>query len=336
MKIHYEALTTDWFDRAMSTGPNRTDWQPKHHLDLFRPWPEKYVTDYHQPFNPYAFAINACALDASCKKHGISKAMLDQIDYIDLAASIYTETIDDHDYVRNDFAFPMYWATMKKPFYGAFMNAYTAYGYMRLYEATENEKYLDKSVRLIRTIISKDASMRLSEKDSNGDLWLYEYVFTPQENEIEYLKQLGTEIQENGNMRFRVYNGHIGAIIALLKFRKLTGMSFVDESIEQAILTMSKNLSGQIFEAKYFSYSIEAALLPDYGQARAVHLAKHIAEATDDVSLKTTAQTFEEFYSKTIKECEKETYLAGRKAALDFYTPLKMQLTTKKEPQPSL
>ena len=323
MKIHYETLTNDWFDRAMSTGPNRTDWQPKHHLDLFRSWPEKYVTDYHQPFNPFAFAINACALDASSKKHGLSKAMRDQIDYLDLAASIYTETIEDHTYIRNDFAFPMYWATMKKPFYGAFMNAYTAYGYMRLYETTKDEKYLSKAFRLIRTITSKDITIKLSEEDSQGDLWLYEYVFTPQENEIEYLKKLGTEMQENGNMRFRVYNGHIGAIITLMKYRKLTGMSFVDKTIEQSLLTMSKNLRKQIFENKYFSYSIEAVALPDYGQARAVHLAKQIAAATDDEALKATARVFEEFYNTSIKDCEGDTYLTGRKAALEFYSPLK-------------
>lgn len=323
MKIHYDALTNDWFDRAMSTGPNGTDWQPKHHLDLFRAWPEKYVTDYHQPFNPFAFAINACALDASSKKHGISKAMRDQIEYLDLAASIYTETIDDHDYIRNDFEFPMYWATMKKPFYGAFMNAYTAYGYMRLYETTTNEKYLNKAFRLIRTITSKDIKTKLSEEDSQGDLWLYEYVFTPQENEIEYLKKLGTEMQANGKMRFRVYNGHIGAIIALMKYRKLTGQSFVDKTIEQSLLTMAKKLSNQIFENKYFSYSIEAVVLPDYGQTRAVHLAKQIAEATDNEALKATAKIFQDFYITSIKDHERDIYLAGRKSALVFYNPLK-------------
>ncbi|WP_439253959.1 D-glucuronyl C5-epimerase family protein [Pseudomonas monteilii] len=332
MNIHYEALTSDWFDRAMSTGPGKGDWQPKHYLDLFRPWPEKYVTDYHQPFNPFAFAINASALDASSKKHGISKTMLDQIDYLDLAASIYTETIGDHDYIRNDFAFPMYWATMKKPFYGAFMNAYTAYGYMRIYDATKNEKYLSKAFRLIRTIVSKDTTVKLSDKDSKGDFWLYEYVFIPQDNEIEYLKKLGTERQENGNMRFRVYNGHIGAIIALMKYRKLTGMSFTDHAIEQSLLTMSRNLNKQIFENKYFSYSIEAATLPDYGQARAVHLAKQIADATDSKELKATANFFEDFYNASIKNHEKEIYAAGRNAAREFYTPLKNNPTKAEEP----
>ncbi|WP_060492573.1 D-glucuronyl C5-epimerase family protein [Pseudomonas sp. NBRC 111140] len=334
MKIHYEALTSDWFDRAMSSGPNRGDWQPKHHLDLFRPWPEKYVSDYHQPFNPFAFAINACALDASSKKNGFSKTIHDQINYLDLAASIYTETIEDHDYIKNDFAFPMYWATMKKPFYGAFMNAYTAYGYMRLYEATKNEKYLNKSFRLIRTIISKDAKIKISGKDSKDDLWLYEYVFTPQDNEVEYLKKLGTEMQEDGKMRFRVYNGHIGAIIALMKFRKLTNMRFADHIIEQAILAMSKNLASQIFDNKYFSYSLEAVILPDYGQARAVHLAKCLAEATDDEKLKATASTFERFYSTFIKECERDTYLAGRDAARTFYGSLKNQAMNTEVPKP--
>ncbi|MCI1037339.1 D-glucuronyl C5-epimerase family protein [Pseudomonas putida] len=323
MKIHYEALTSDWFDRAMSTGPGKGDWQPKHHMDLFRPWPEKYIVDYHQPFNPFAFAINACALYATSNKHGISKTILDQIDYLDLAASIYTEAIDDYDYIRNDFAFPMYWATMEKPFYGAFMNAYTAYGYMRLYEATTDKKHLNKAFRLLRTIISKDTAIKLSEKDSKGDFWLYEYVFTPQDSEIEYLKTLGTEKQEDGRMRFRVYNGHIGATIALMKYRKLTGMSFADEAIEQSLLTMSKNLNNQIFENRYFSYSIEAATLPDYGQARAVHLAKQIAVATDSETLKATANNFEAFYNMSIKEHEKEIYSAGRLAARELYTPRK-------------
>lgn len=323
MKIHYETLTQDWFDKALSTGPHKSGWIPKHHLDLFRPWPEKYVNHYHQPFNPFAFAINACALATSCKTHGALKTILDQIDYLDLAASSYTETIGNHTYIRNDFDFPMYWATMKKPFYGAFMNAYTAYGYIKLHEATGDDKYFNKALKLITTLTSKDAQIQLSNRDSDGDFWLYEYVFTPQDTELNYLKDIGTEIQEDGRMRFRVFNGHIAAIFALMKFRKHTSMSFVDEAIEQSILTMSKNLNLQLFKQKYFSYSIEAAVLPDYGQKRAVHLAKHLAEATDDKTLKLTHEAFDTFYNESLKTCEQEIYQAGRKSALDLYTPLK-------------
>ncbi|MDD1960966.1 MAG: D-glucuronyl C5-epimerase family protein [Pseudomonas capeferrum] len=323
MHINYEALTTDWFDRAMGTGPQGGKWKPKHHLDLYRPWPEQYVADFNQPFNPFAFAINACALASTCKVQGPSKVILDQIDYLDLAASIYTDTLGNHNYIRNDFSFPMYWATMKRPFYGAFMNAYTAYGYMRIFEATHDEKHLNKALKLISTITSNDTKLKLSEKDSRGDLWLYEYVFTPLETDAEHFKKLGTETQPDGTMRFRIYNGHIGALIALLKFRKLTNMGFVDETIEQALLTMSKNLGSQLLDNQFFSYSIEAPQLPDYGQARAVHLAKQLSEATDDEQLKLTYQAFDKFYRESIKDREKEVYAAGRATARELYSPLK-------------
>lgn len=124
-------------------------------------------------------------------------------------------------------------------------------------------------------------------------------------------------------MRFRIYNGHIGALIALLKFRKLTNMGFVDETIEQALLTMSKNLGSQLLDNQFFSYSIEAPQLPDYGQARAVHLAKQLSEATDDEQLKLTYQAFDKFYRESIKDREKEVYTAGRATARELYSPLK-------------
>lgn len=323
MKINYDTLTTEWFDRAMSTGPINSNWKPKHYLDLFREWPEKYIKNYNQPFNPFAFAINSSALASSCKKDGDTKAIIDQASFLDFAASLYTEEIEGHLYIQNNFSFSIYWATMEKPFYGAFMNAYTAYGYLKLYEATSNAKYLVKAEKLVKTITSQDAKIKLASTDSNGDFWLNEYVFTPTPSELSYLQKLGTELHEDGSMRFRIYNGNISAIIGLMKFRKTTGLSFVDQTIEKSCSTMSKLLHKQVFNNKYFSYSIEAEIMPDYGQLRAVNLAKFLAEATNDDSLKSTYKSFDKLFNESIKDSVQEIYAKGSTDAALAYRPLK-------------
>ncbi|MFV3288161.1 D-glucuronyl C5-epimerase family protein [Pseudomonas sp. NY11955] len=323
MKIDYDTLTTEWFDRAMSTGPINPTWKPKHYLDLFREWPEKYIKNYNQPFNPFAFAINSSALASSSKKHEDLKAIMAQASFLDLAASLYTEEIEGHAYIRNDFSFSIYWATMEKPFYGAFMNAYTAYGYLKLYEATNNAKYLSKAEKLVKTITSKDCKIKLSSTDSNDDFWLNEYVFIPTPSEVDYLQKLGTELHDDGYMRFRIYNGNISAILGLMKFRKTSGLSFADETIEKSCLTMSKLLHKQAFNGKYFSYSIEAEIMPDYGQLRAVNLAKFLAEATNDDSLKNTFKSFEKLFNDSIKDSIQDIYAKGSADAALTYRPLK-------------
>ena len=329
MIINYDQLTSEWFDRAMSTGPVNPNWKPDHYLDLFREWPEKYVKDFKQPFNPFIFAVNCTAIATSTSTHGITKAIAEQIAYLELVANFYTEQIENQFYVRNDFSYAIYWANMKKPFYGAFMNAYTAYGFIRLFEATHDSKFLDKAEKLISTMVSAEAKIRLSSTDQKGDFWLNEYVFTPTPSEVDHLKKIGTEQDDTGFMRFRIYNGNIGAIMALMKFRKTSGLTLVDEAIEKSCMTMSRILKNQLFANKYFAYSVEAEIMPDYGQPRAVKLAKHLAEATGDESLIHTHQEFEKFYDENIKDSLKEVYAQGNlDATLAYKSPKPSDATT--------
>lgn len=319
IEIHYESLTENWFDEAMYTGARAKSWLPRHALDISRPWPEKYLNTLNQPFNPFTFAVNCSTLLGASKHNGTSKPIIDQAKYLDFIATLYIQKIGELDYVFNDFNHPIFWANMPKPFYGAFMNCVTAYGYMKLFEIEGQESYLQKAHNLLLSATSQDAEIRLSGHDGQGDFWLNEYVFKPIAKETNYLQSIGTELGGDGYMRFRIFNGHIHALIALLKYRHLSGRHDFSTTIDAAMATMAKTLIHQIYEDRYFSYAIEAKALPDYGQSRAVRLAKALAECCDNENLNEAAHKFINLYSERIKHAEDAIYKEGLSNARTQY-----------------
>lgn len=319
IEIHYESLDENWFDEAMYTGTRSKSWLPRHALDISRPWPEKYLNTLNQPFNPFTFAVNCSTLLGATRCNGTNKAITDQAKYLDFIATLYIQRIGELDYVFNDFNHPIFWANMPKPFYGAFMNCVTAYGYMKLFEIEGHEDYLRKAHRLLLSATSQDAEIRLSGHDSRGDFWLNEYVFRPITKETDYLQSLGTEMGQDGYMRFRIFNGHIHALIALIKYRHLSGHHDFSTATEAAISTMARTLMHQIHEDRYFSYAIEARVLPDYGQSRAVRLANALAQCCNNEKLNEAAHKFTELYSKKIKHAEDSIYKEGVNDARSKY-----------------
>jgi hypothetical protein len=333
--VNYDEITNTTIDQAMYLGPVKKNWYPKHTLDIFTEWDKKYLEEYRQPFSPFVFAKNCSALHQAGIESSNRETFLRQAEYLDLIASQNIERNSFGSFVRNEFEFSIFWGKIPNPFYGAFMNAYTAYGYIKLYELTEDRKHKETATNLLASIFKKNDTIELSGRDSHNALWLYEYSFAPLEQDIEHFKSIGAEFKSESATGIRVYNGHIHALLALLKFKTTFHDAVFDNEIFEALETIKKHLPTQLIEGKFFSYAVEAPAVPDYGQLRAVQLAKTISKIFPSEEMEETFKKFESFYNKSVKGSEKAIYEKYRQEARKIYLPTgKNQTNNSLEPEP--
>ena len=195
-------------------------------------------------------------------------------------------------YVRNRFDYNYLYHKIKSPFFGAFMNNVTACGLLFLYEATGIERYILLADRLLMTSVDQASAIPLSSDRGEGDFWLHEYVFMTDERG-PWADIQATKIWS----QTRIYNGHIHALLPLMRMRVMTGSSDYDEAIEKAVATMAKWLPRQIYEDKYFSYGPDMPIYPDYGQKRALHLMEALSVLTGDSDIAAATKDARELWA---------------------------------------
>lgn len=284
-------------------------WLPDNFSDLAYPWPENYIKELKQPYNSYGFLRNSAALIALSKDTKNKKIVNQQAEFLSFSAEQYTVRKDGCVYITNDFRWPYLWGYFEKDFRGAFMNNVTAYAYVNLYHATENSHYLTKARELLRsTLDCGNTEASLSSTDDTGFFWLNEYVFQNNEEYDKLYDALGYEKDSKGWRKARIYNGHIHALLAFIKYRNATGSTEFDAAIDASIETMRHYLPIQIYEKKYFSYDVTYPMYPDYGQRRAAHLAEGLCKITTNDDLCATAKNMRTFYDEQIQPNDDVVY----------------------------
>jgi len=290
------------------------NWVPQTFLDIRYPWPEKYIERFRQPFNPHMFKRNASALRQYAEKSSDNATIvLRQAEYLDFVASHYIVQDGQCSYVTNEFDYGYIGLTFQNGFRGAFMSNHTAYGYIDLYEATGNKAYLETAYALLRSsAFCETDEVFLHWEDEEGYLWLNEYVFKITPEEEARAKLIGMTPGPDGWFRAEVFNGHISALIAYIRYEQVTGTKEFDEVIRRSIATAERYLPDQIFEDRYFAYMNHFYLWPDYGQERAVRLAQGLCEISPSESLCATAQRMEALFETKIKGHEQQILTENR------------------------
>lgn len=299
--------------------PAGDDWSPSTFLDLNEPWPERYVEEFHQPFAAWTFAKNAAAIAHFVETNGLTPTADKQIRYLAFTAALYTRSEGGCTYVTNEFDYENMWSLFASGFKGAFMNAVTAYGYVYLFEASGDRSYLeDARILLASAAECESATVKLHDVDGQGQFWLNEYVFqVPAEDEALMLA-MGFEQDASGTFRSRIYNGHIHALLAYIKYSKVAGVDDFDDVITDAIETMRFYLPRQLYNDEYFSYEVELPRYPDYGQERAVTLAEGLCEITGYDDLCRTAREMRTFFDEHIGDSEPTLYEAAYVATREW------------------
>ncbi|WP_152608113.1 hypothetical protein [Burkholderia sp. A9] len=263
-------------------------------------WDPDYINRRGQTFSPWYFAKNCSAVLGHVRAHGKSALMAEMAESIFSVLSPHIHTIANYRYVRNDFKFNYLWHQIEPPFYGAFMNNVTAQGLLHLFEATGIERYLLLADRFMMTSVDPNAPIPLCSIGS-GDFWLHEYVFRLEPTVRKWVK-----FNRSGEwFMARIFNGHIHALLPLMRIKEMTGTRDYDGAISWAVDTMRDWIPTQEYEGRYFSYSPDLPVYPDYGQKRAVHLAESLAKITDDPELMVSSNEMRAFWTQ-IEEKEKE------------------------------
>jgi hypothetical protein len=122
-----------------------------------------------------------------------------------------------------------------------------------------------------------------------------------------------------------VYNGHIISLLAFIEYKSTTGSHLYDSLINAAIDTMERYLPEQTYQGQYFAYVAHFPIFPDYGQKRAVLLAKALCRYSSRKSICNTSTIMENFYETKIKEDEKEIRKRAYKATGDAIRKLREQ-----------
>jgi hypothetical protein len=296
----------DAIDRAhMLYPPTPEQWEIAGADSLRYGWDPDYTQRRGQTFSPWYFAKNCSAVLGHVRAHGKSDLMKEMAREIVAVMDPHLYTVGSYKYISNDFNFNYLWHEIKPPFYGAFMNNVTAQGLLNLYEATDAEYYLLLADRLMLTSTDLGAPIPLCSIGS-GDFWLHEYVF-----KLEATVKRWVQFNRSGDWYMtRIYNGHIHALLPLMRIREMTGTRDYDDAISSAIATMRDWIPFQNYQDKYFSYSPDLPIYPDYGQRRAVHLTESLANLTGDIELKETSKDLQIIWSK-VEEKEKEMLALG-------------------------
>lgn len=290
----------DLIDSAMLVRPPIfRDWSPSSDTDFRFGWDAGYISKYGQSFSPWAFLKNSAAVLGYARLHGptdLMKAMSRKL--VDVLLP-HVERDETSAYVVNDFAFSYLWREFRPPFYGAFMNGVTAYGLLYLFEATGDAGHLSLARSLLDAMASPNRRIPLMTERA-GRIWLHEYVW-----HSDSPAPPGITVNAGWNCS-EIYNGHIHALLPLMRFKAMTGESIFDATIAAALNTVRTEFGQQIFEDRYFSYSKEMPEYPDYGQARAWHLLDGLAKVTGEAGLAHMGERAQAFYNENIEGRDKE------------------------------
>lgn len=308
LRVYPKAIADADLDRIM-TSPIQvpSGWFPRNFSDLAYPWPSRYVEEFGQPFNSYAFLQNAGALLALSANVEHSVIVRQQAAFLAFSAEQYTIRTEGCAYITNAFQWGYLWGYFNEGFRGAFMNNVTAYGYVNLYHATDEIEYLNKAHELLVSTV-ECGEVPLSAEDESGFYWLNEYVFQTTPDHAGIYDVLGYQPDETGWRRTRIYNGHIHALLAFIKYRNATGSKEFDAVIDKSIEAMRQYLPQQTFQETYFSYDATFPIYPDYGQGRAAHLAEGLCKITGDGDLCITSLEMRKVYENKIHNKRDEIY----------------------------
>jgi hypothetical protein len=238
------------------------------------------------------------------------------IQYLSFVAGLYTRSEGGCTYVANEFDYQQMWSVFFSGFKGAFMNAVTAYGYIYLFEASGDRTYLQTARTLLESAAECESdTVKLHSVDGQGQFWLNEYVFHVPPQDEGLFRAMGFEQNADGTFRSRIYNGHIHALLAYIKYEKVAGVDDFDDVIMKAIETIRFYLPSQLHDDRFFSYQVELPEYPDYGQERAVTLAEGLCEITGYDDLCDTARKMRTSFDERIRGSETALYEAGEAVA---------------------
>lgn len=317
--LHSNTSLEDIDKATMLRAPIPRGWEPKGAEDFRYEWDEKYIKNYNQKFSPWSFTKNCAAVLGHVRRHGKSELMREMAEALVCVLMPHIQGIGLNRYVRNSFEYHYLHHKMKSPFYGAFMNNVTAYGLLYLFEATGVERHLLLADRLLMTSVDPVSVIPLSSDNAEGDFWLHEYVFMTDEHGPWVQMQI-SKIWSQA----RIYNGHIHALLPLMRMRVMTGSCDYDQPIEKAVATMKKWLPRQVYEGRYFSYSPDMPIFPDYGQKRALHLMESLSLLTGDVDITAASTAAKETWA-SIEGNEKEIVASAMAVANRTYQSYKSE-----------
>lgn len=221
------------------------------------PWPDMYLKVFKQEFNPYTFAGNMSAIAQQIREG--SGGWSNQIEYLLGQLSKYTNARDEVFY---DFDNEQQDGVYKRGWTSALGNANALIGLTELYDATRDEKYLQLARRYLAPLTTTWTEHDIVRLDGSDYLWFEE---TPPLN--------GHPVS--------VYNGHIGTVLALYHWEKVTGDKSVEPYIRAGLATAARYLPESRRPGAIPAYS-KFGEVADYGPARAVNMARTLWEITGE------------------------------------------------------
>ncbi|HWU15761.1 MAG TPA: D-glucuronyl C5-epimerase family protein [Caulobacter sp.] len=264
--------------RPLSLAPSENGaWQPKTPTDYPFPWPAAWIA-WGQPFNPYTFALDAAVMRGEAKRRAPNPIYSQMAANLDKMAMEVTQILPSGStQIVHKFGYEVGAGINVPPgFRGAFANSMVAVGYMHLNQMTGDKAYLLKARKMLDGMTDTSGPQPLFTIDANGYLWFEEVI--------------------SKDVNIGVYNGHMGAVFAMLEYRRLTKDPRYDEAIRAGITTMAYWLPQQRRPEGFFAYARDTLHSADYGQVRAVIMAEALCAVTTDYGLCGEAKAFRSDY----------------------------------------
>jgi hypothetical protein len=239
------------------------NWMPKGPTDIPMEWPKLYVETYHQPFNPYTFAINA-AIMAYQIKGKVLTAEAPNIYALLGALKRYSDTRQGGALaVRYDFDNPTREGTIPAGWHSAFGNGAAIVGLLELTEATGNEEIRDLAGKYVDALRWDGADSDIVMLDDSDFLWFEE---TPLLN----------------GKRTHIMNGHIATVFALYRYWQVTGDESVLPLVRAGLATAARYLPEMRRPGQVPAYWLYDTSLPDYGPLRLIIMTKAMGEISNN------------------------------------------------------
>jgi hypothetical protein len=239
------------------------NWTPKGPSDLPVDWPKLYIETYHQPFEPYTFAINAAIMAYQIKGKAL-KSDAPNIDALLAALKRYSDTLSGGALaVRYDFDNILAGGTIPAGWHSAFGNGAVVIGLLELAEATGDGEIRELADKYVDALRWQGTDSDIVMMDGSDFLWFEE---TPPLN----------------GKPTHIMNGHIATVFSLYRYWQVTGDETVLPLVRAGLATAARYLPELRRPGQVPAYWLYDTSVPDYGPLRMINMTKTMGAISDN------------------------------------------------------
>lgn len=236
------------------------------------PWPDRYVAEWGQPFNPWTFKENAAALCIYGREHGpehvrpISEMLVERM-------LQYTRTDKGARWVFYDFDYTFRDRVLERGWVSAFGNGVVITGLVALHRCSSVPGLLELARELFAAFAIPGS--RLVSDLGDGTLWYEEYP-------------TGDEPPAH------VLNGHILALIGMYYLWDATDDPTVFDYLNRGTKAVAVHGPKYRVPGSTNRYDLLEPYIPDYGPARAIFQQDQLCLITGDERFRDLRDRFAE------------------------------------------